>query len=150
MSRLVRRAGGGQPGKSPLDLGQGAAGGASVVLEGDSGVLGGGVVDDLPGAGPACLVVGGWRGTGEEADDRRTQCRGGVDVLAELQSGLGVAEEGGLRGVCNQQAGAGDAAGGFGQFGIEPWPSLPAQFQAVGAGLAGNVDQIPDGNFRRS
>ena len=101
----------------------------------------------LAGRGPSLPGRRGWRGTGEEADDRRAQGCGGVDVLAQLQRGLGVAEEGGLRGVCDQQAGAGDTAGCFGQFIIEPRPRLSSQLQAVGAGLAGDVDQIPDGAF---
>ena len=130
-----------------MDLGQGAAGSAGVVFEGNNGALCGGVVDDFLGASPACLVVEGWCGTGEKTDDRRAERGGGVDVLAELQRRIRVVEEGGLRGVCDQQTGVSDAAGCFVQFGIEPGPCLSSQLQAVGAGLAGDVDKVPDGPF---
>ena len=109
--------------------------------------MSGGVFDGLLGASPGRIVVGRGRLTGEEAHDRGAQGCGGVDVLAQLERGCRVAEEGGLSGVSDQEPGISDAAGRFRQFDVEPGPCFPTQLEAVGTGLEGDIDEFPDGTL---
>ena len=139
--------GGVEPGQRLPNFGEGAAGRTGVVFERDDDIVRGGVVDDFLGAFPAGVIFG-WRGlAGEEAHDGRAERGGGVDVLAQLALTVrGVVEEGGLGGVCDQQASVGDAAGRVRQFGVELRPSLASQLDAVGADACSDIDDFPDGS----